>query len=110
MTRQQRRIGQRGNVVMVGRDIGTVVFPEAGLKVYLDASVEERARRRYDEVLKRGQAGNFEEILADMKRRDQMDSSRAVAPLRAAEDAVLVTTDGLSVEEVLDRIKILLLN
>ncbi len=105
MTDQQRRIGQRGSVVMVGRDIGTVVFPEAELKIYLDASVEERARRRFEEVSRRGQASSYEEILEAMKRRDRMDSSRAVAPLRAAEDAIIVNTDGLDICQVLKQVK-----
>ncbi|NLG97907.1 MAG: (d)CMP kinase [Chloroflexi bacterium] len=105
MTEQQRRVGQRGNVVMVGRDIGTVVFPEAELKIYLDASVEERARRRYEELRKRGQDVTYEDILKDMKRRDSMDSSREIAPLRAAEDAVILNTDGLSICEVVRSVK-----
>ncbi len=104
MTEHQRRIGQRGSVVMVGRDIGTVVFPEAELKVYLDASVEERARRRYEEVHHRGQQTSYDEILKSMKRRDYIDSSRAVAPLRPADDAIIVNTDGLSVPDVLKRV------
>lgn len=105
MTEQQRRVGQRGSVVMVGRDIGTVVFPEAELKIYLDASVEERARRRYEESRSRGQEVSFEEILEAMKRRDKMDSSRVVAPLRPAEDAVIVNTDGMNICEVVQRVK-----
>lgn len=105
MTRQQRRIGQRGLVVMVGRDIGTVVFPEAELKIYLDASVEERARRRYEEMHRRGQEANYEEILEAMKRRDKMDSSRAIAPLKPAEDAVIVNTDHLDICSVLKHVK-----
>lgn len=108
MTEQQRRIGQRGAVVMVGRDIGTVVFPEAELKIFLDASVEERARRRFEESRKRGQTSSYDEILEAMKRRDRMDSSRAIAPLRPAEDAVIVNTDGLEICEVLRRVKELL--
>lgn len=105
MTTQQRRIGQRGSVVMVGRDIGTVVFPEAELKIYLDASVEERARRRYRETVRRGQAADYDEILKAMKRRDKMDSSRKIAPLRPAEDAVIVNTDGLDICDVIQRVK-----
>lgn len=105
MTDQQRRIGQRGAVVMVGRDIGTVVFPEAQLKIFLDASVEERARRRFEEVSSRGQQANYEEILDAMKRRDKMDSSRAVAPLRPAADAIIVNTDGLDICNVLKQVK-----
>ena len=108
LTRQQRRIGLRGKVVMVGRDIGTVVLPEAELKIYLDASVEVRAQRRYEEVLKRGGSGSFEEIYAAMKRRDEIDSTRAVAPLRAAEDAILIHTDQMSAEEVVEKIKTLI--
>ena len=105
MTRQQRRIGSRGNVVMVGRDIGTVVFPEAGLKIYLDASVQERARRRFSELQRRKQETPYEEILEAMKRRDQMDSSREIAPLRPADDAVIINTDGMTIDEVIRRVK-----
>ena len=105
MTEQQRRIGQRGKVVMVGRDIGTVVFPEAELKIYLDASVEERARRRHTEVSQRGQITTYEEILEAMKRRDTMDSSRVIAPLRPAADAVIVNTDGMDICQVLKQVK-----
>jgi cytidylate kinase len=105
MTAQQRRIGGRGSVVMVGRDIGTVVFPEAELKIFLDASVEERARRRYEEVLSRGQVASYEETLESMKRRDKIDSNRAIAPLRPAPDAVIVNTDGMDVCEVLKRVE-----
>jgi cytidylate kinase len=102
LTKQQRRIGQRGRVVMVGRDIGTVVLPDADLKIYLDASPEVRARRRYLELKGRGEEADYEKILADMKRRDQIDSHREVAPLRAADDAVRIDTDNLDVEEVLE--------
>jgi cytidylate kinase len=108
MTTQQRRIGQRGQVVMVGRDIGTVVLPEAALKVYLDASVQERAKRRYQELCQRGECVSYDEILNSLKRRDQIDSTREVAPLRPAKDAVLVYSDGLDQEEVFQKIKDLL--
>ncbi len=104
MTAQQRRIGQRGEVVMVGRDIGTVVLPEAELKIYLDASVEERARRRFEEVRLRGETQSYPEILASMRRRDQIDSTRAVAPLRPASDAVIINSDELNVEQVLQMV------
>jgi cytidylate kinase len=104
MTAQQRRIGQRGEVVMVGRDIGTVVLPEAELKIYLDASVEERARRRFEEVRLRGESQSYPEILASMRRRDQIDSTRAVAPLRPASDAVIINSDELNVEQVLQMV------
>lgn len=105
MTYQQRQIGLRGKVVMVGRDIGTVVLPEAKLKIYLDASSEERARRRFKELIDRGEAANFENILAGIKKRDEIDSTRQIAPLKPAEDAVIINTDHLSVSQVVERIK-----
>ncbi len=103
LTSQQRRIGLRGKVVMVGRDIGTVVLPDAALKIYLDASVEERARRRYKERQGRGEAPDFQEILENLQSRDQLDSTREVAPLKPADDAHVILSDGLSVEEVLEK-------
>jgi cytidylate kinase len=99
---QQRRIGMRGEVVMVGRDIGTVVLPNADIKIFLDASVEERARRRYEELRQRGEPADYEGILQSMRRRDQIDSNRQVAPLRAAEDAFILCSDGLDIEQVLE--------
>lgn len=104
MTAQQRRIGQRGKVVMVGRDIGTVVLPEADLKIYLDASVEERARRRFVEQSEMGGTRTYEEILGTMTYRDKFDSSRAIAPLRPAEDAIIINSDGLNAEEILQKV------
>lgn len=103
MTQLQRQIGKRGRVVMVGRDIGTVVMPDADLKIYLDASLEERARRRYQELVQRGESVTLEEVLAGLKKRDQIDSSREIAPLKPAKDAVILNTDGLSIEEVLKK-------
>ncbi len=97
---QQRRIGLRGKVVMVGRDIGTVVLPEAGLKIYLDASAEERARRRYKEILDRGGEADYETVLAGVRMRDEIDSNRAFSPLRAAKDAVILDSDKLNADEV----------
>jgi len=108
MTAQQRRIGLRGRCVMVGRDIGTVVLPEADLKIYLVASPEERARRRHQENLQRGLASDYPAILQAMIRRDQIDSTREVAPLKPAADAHIIDTDGLSIEEVLGRVRSLL--
>lgn len=101
---QQRRIGLRGHVIMVGRDIGTVVLPEAPVKIYLDASVEERARRRCREILARGEAADYEQILADMRSRDARDSNRATAPLRPAEDAIHLNSDFMSIERVAETI------
>lgn len=102
---QQRRIGEAGRVVMVGRDIGTVVLPDADLKIYLDAAPTERARRRYLERLARGETADFEQVLADIRRRDEYDSSRQHAPLMAAPDAVLVDSTGLTIEQVLERVR-----
>lgn len=104
LTVQQRRIGSQGNVVMVGRDIGTVVLPEADLKIYLDASVKERARRRYQEYIDRGERPSMEEIEASMRNRDRIDSTRDVAPLKPAEDAVIINTDELSIGQVLSQL------
>jgi cytidylate kinase len=104
LTAQQRRIGQRGRVVMVGRDIGTVVLPEADLKVFLVASAEERARRRFEELRSRGQPANYEATLHAVLHRDAIDSSRAVAPLKPAEDAVILDSDRLSIHQVLEQI------
>jgi CMP/dCMP kinase len=105
LSRQQRRIGQRGRIVMVGRDIGTVVLPEADLKIYLDASAEERARRRFNEIVARGEPADFDEILSKVRMRDEIDSTRAVAPLRPAEDAVILDSDKLTADEVFARAK-----
>lgn len=102
MTEQQRRIGLQGNVVMVGRDIGTVVLPDADLKIYLDASAEERARRRFIEEQARGIPTSYEDILENVRTRDKIDSSREVAPLRPAEDAIILNSDHLDAEGVLE--------
>ncbi|HDN79071.1 MAG: (d)CMP kinase [Chloroflexi bacterium] len=104
LTPKQRRIGLRGKIVMVGRDIGTVVLPEADVKIYLDASLEERARRRWRELLERGREVAYEEVLEIMRRRDHIDSSRDVAPLRPAEDAIIIDTTNLSIEEVFRKV------
>ncbi len=103
MVRQQRRVADRGAVVMVGRDIGTVVIPDADLKFYVDASVEERARRRWRETLARGEEADYKQVLASMRRRDEIDSHREVSPLRVAEDAVVLDTTDLDVDAVLAR-------
>ena len=109
LTAQQRRIGLRGHVVMVGRDIGTVVLPEADLKIYLDASAEERARRRYAEKLARGDHSQaYEEVLSIVKQRDAIDSGRLTAPLRPAPGAVIVDSSKLSISEVVARIMALI--
>ena len=105
LTDQQRRIGRQGRIVMMGRDIGTVVLPEAHLKVYLEATVEERARRRYQEIRERGEETDYDEVLAAMRRRDKIDSEREAAPLRPADDAIIIDTTGLSIAEVLVKVE-----
>lgn len=107
LTVQQRRIGLRGRVVMVGRDIGTVVLPDADLKIYLDASAEQRARRRYDEVIGRGESGNYDEILQKVIERDHIDSTRDVAPMRPADDAIIIDSDSLNADQVFENIMVM---
>lgn len=102
LTQKQREIGQRGEVVMVGRDIGTVVMPDASLKIFLDASAEERARRRYKERLDRGEPADYKQVLSIVKQRDQIDSTRDVAPLRAADDAEIIVCDFIDAQEVFE--------
>jgi cytidylate kinase len=101
MTDRQRKIGRRGDVVMVGRDIGTVVLPDADLKIYLDASVEARAERRYKECKARGDQVSQQEILESMQERDRIDSSRRLAPLRRADDAVMIDSTAMDPGQVL---------
>lgn len=100
----QRDLARRNDVVMDGRDIGTVVLPAADVKVFLTASPEERARRRWEELQQRGTPEAYEEVLKDLVERDAKDSGRAAAPLRRAEDAVEVDTTGCSLEESLERL------
>ncbi|MFW5876447.1 MAG: (d)CMP kinase [Myxococcota bacterium] len=104
---QQRRFGDHGGVVLEGRDIGTVVFPDAEVKVFLRAAPEERARRRTEELRERGQPADYERTLAEIRRRDDQDEGRAVAPLRAADDAVVLDTTALTPDQVVDRLEAL---
>ena len=104
MVDQQRRMGEAGGVLMDGRDIGTVVFPNAQLKIFLTASVEERARRRYAEMVAKGQQIDLQQLQADIAERDKQDSERAISPLRQAEDALLLDTSDMGISEVTDRI------
>jgi cytidylate kinase len=100
---KQRRVALEEPVVMVGRDIGTVVLPHADLKIYLDASVEERARRRWEELQDRGKSDVvYHDVLESMRRRDRIDTNRDASPLRPAEDAVIIDTTDLSEKEVVD--------
>ncbi len=100
---KQRRVAAERPVVMVGRDIGTVVLPRADLKLYLDASVEERARRRWAEMKKRGKDADYQAVLRSMRRRDRIDSTRDISPLRPAADAVRIDTTDLEVTEVVNK-------
>ncbi|WP_303710441.1 (d)CMP kinase [Phascolarctobacterium succinatutens] len=104
MVDQQRRMGEAGGVLMDGRDIGTVVFPNAQLKIFLTASVEERARRRYAEMVAKGQQIDLQQLQADIAERDKQDSERAISPLRQAEDALLLDTSDMGISEVTERI------
>ncbi len=101
----QRTIAHGASVVMVGRDIGTVVTPTAGVKIFLSASLIERARRRHAELKGRGEEADLDFLVADLQRRDTIDSARDVSPLKAADDAILIDTDGRSVDEVVAEIE-----
>ena len=100
----QRDLAKTNHVVMDGRDIGTVVLPHAQVKIFLTASPEERARRRYEELLEKGMEADYEQVLAELKQRDYDDSHRAVAPLVPADDSILVDSTGLTREEALQRL------
>ncbi|MBI2773675.1 MAG: (d)CMP kinase [Chloroflexi bacterium] len=104
MVAQQRILAGKGRVVMVGRDIGTVVLPKAERKIFLTASAAERAKRRGDELALRGEVRPRQELLHEILRRDQLDSERVVSPLKPAADATVVQTDGLSVGQALDTV------
>jgi len=104
LSEKQRQIGKRGQVIMVGRDIGTVVMPEARLKIFLDASIEERARRRYQERLERGEDADYKDVLAMLRKRDAIDSNRDIAPLCAADDAVVIDSDGMDADQVFEAV------
>ena len=104
MVQLQRAMGQRGGVVMEGRDIGTVVLPNAEVKVFLTASVEKRAQRRLAELEERGISVSYDSLLADIAERDDRDKSRDIAPMVPARDSIILDTDSLTVEQVVDQI------
>jgi cytidylate kinase len=104
LIQEQRRLAQRGKLVMAGRDIGTVVLPWAELKIFLTASTKERARRRYKELLERGENSSLEIVLSDLKKRDEMDINRTISPLKPAEDATIIDTENFTLEQVVDKI------
>lgn len=99
LVKQQQEMGKAKGIVMDGRDIGTVVFPDAELKIFVTASAEIRAQRRYDELKAKGQDASFEEILSNVKERDNIDMNRAVSPLRQAADAILLDNSNLTIEQ-----------
>jgi cytidylate kinase len=98
----QRKVGQEGSIVAEGRDTGSVVFPDADVKFYLDASLEERARRRYRELLSKDKNVTFQEVLEEVKKRDLQDQTREIAPLKIPEDAIFVDSTYLTPEEVVE--------
>ena len=100
----QKKIARENSVVMDGRDIGTVILPDAEVKIFMTASPECRAMRRYKELIERGQDVKYEDVLAEMNARDGADSSRAIAPTKAADDAILLDNSGLSLEENVDAV------
>jgi CMP/dCMP kinase len=100
----QRALGQRGNIVAEGRDIATVVFPDAQVKIYLDASIEERARRRCDELRAAGREVSLSETISEMEERDKRDSQRDIAPLRKADDAFALDSSGLTADGVAEKV------
>lgn len=104
LTLIQRELAKGKSIVVEGRDIGTVVLPDAEVKIFLTASAEERARRRLKELIEKGINVSFKEVFDEIVQRDRIDSTRKVAPLRAAKDAVIIDTDGLTVEEVVEKI------
>ncbi len=104
MVKRQKEIGKKGNIVAEGRDTTSVVFPDAGIKVYLDASIQERARRRLLELSRNGVSSTLEEQVKDLERRDKYDSTREVSPLKKTRDALVIDTTNLTIEEQVDRI------
>jgi cytidylate kinase len=104
MVEQQRKLGKEGGIVMDGRDIGTVVFPDADLKVFLTADMFVRAARRQQELLEKGELVELDAILANLKKRDEIDSTRAESPLRRAEEAIEIDTTNITIEEQVDEL------
>jgi cytidylate kinase len=103
LVRRQKEIAKNGRIVMAGRDIGTVVLPNAPLKLYFDASLEERARRRHADFVRVGHESSEEAVLEDLRRRDRIDSGRELSPMKPADDAVVIDTDGMTMDQVLAR-------
>ncbi|MGN0017313.1 MAG: (d)CMP kinase [Candidatus Avelusimicrobium sp.] len=104
LTEKMREVGENGGVVMEGRDVGTVVFPDAEIKFYLDASAEERANRRVKQLKEAGQPADYDQILALIKERDYRDSHRAASPLKPAADALIIDTSALNMQQVIEAV------
>jgi cytidylate kinase len=100
----QRKYGDKQSVIMDGRDIGTVVFPDADVKIYLDASVEERTERRYKELIEKGENTDFNKLKQEVIDRDNSDKNRKVGPLKIADDAVVIDTTGMNIDQVTDKV------
>ena len=110
LTNQQRRIGAAGSIVMVGRDIGTVVLPNADLKIFMEASAEERANRRYKQAIEQNQTADYDAILAGIIQRDKLDKANPISPTVPAPDAIIVDTDNLTINEVVAKLEQLVTN
>ena len=104
VTPMQRKMGEKDDIIMEGRDIGTVVFPNADVKIFLDCSIEERARRRYKQNLEKDINESYEEVLASMKERHKLETEREIAPLVKADDAILVDSTNMTIDEVVEKI------
>lgn len=105
ITPMQRKIGEENDVIMEGRDIGTVVFPNADVKIFLDCAIEETARRRYKQNLENGINETYEEVLSSMKKRQEIDSKRKIAPFIKADDAILIDSTNMTIDEVVEEIE-----
>lgn len=106
----QRMLANNKNVIMDGRDIGTYVFPNADVKIYLDASLEERARRRYEENIQKGIQATYEEVLENIEMRDRQDKAKKIGSLKIAEDAIVIDSSNMSIEEVVEEVKNIIKN
>jgi CMP/dCMP kinase len=104
LAEEQREMGRSGGVVLEGRDIGTVIFPEADVKLFFTADIEERARRRLHEMAEKGEHVNYETMIADLELRDQSDTTRKISPLKKADDAITIDTSHLSIDEQVEKV------
>ena len=110
VTPMERQMAKSQNIIMEGRDIGTVVFPNADVKIYLDCSVEERAKRRYKQNIEKGINSTYEEVLESIKQRNKLETEREIAPLRQAEDAIYIDSSNLTIEQVVEKISLIINN